>query len=91
MIEWLVPLFRGKNNTYYDKHYMLLDKQPIEVMQEELTPEEFKGFLKGNIIKYKYRAGHKQGESFGKDKTKQARYEYWLFEAEHGRKINPRI
>jgi hypothetical protein len=30
-------------------------------MEAVLTPEEFQGFLKGNIIKYAMRAGRKDG------------------------------
>jgi hypothetical protein len=30
-------------------------------MESVLTPEEFVGFLKGNIIKYAMRQGHKEG------------------------------
>jgi len=30
-------------------------------MEAVLTPEEFRGFLKGNVIKYSMRAGRKEG------------------------------
>jgi hypothetical protein len=30
-------------------------------MESVLTPEEFVGFLKGNVIKYAMRAGRKEG------------------------------
>lgn len=33
-------------------HYKGLDIQPWDAMQSWLTPEEFRGFLKGNAIKY---------------------------------------
>ena len=33
-------------------HYLNLDIQPWDAMESWLTEEEFKGFLKGNIIKY---------------------------------------
>lgn len=33
------------------KHYFG-EIEPIEFMQSCMTPEEFKGFLKGNAIKY---------------------------------------
>ena len=33
-------------------HYTKLEIQPWEAMQAWLTPEEFRGFLKGNVIKY---------------------------------------
>jgi hypothetical protein len=40
-------------------HYKEMTMQPWEVMEYVLTPEEFIGFLKGNIIKYSMRAGKK--------------------------------
>jgi len=41
-------------------HYKDMGMQPWAVMQAVLTPEEFRGFLKGNIIKYAMRQGKKQ-------------------------------
>ena len=40
-------------------HYLKMDIQPWEVMEQVLTRDEFIGFLKGNIIKYSLRAGRK--------------------------------
>jgi len=42
-------------------HYKTMDMQPWEVMESVLTPSEFVGFLKGNVIKYAMRAGRKEG------------------------------
>jgi len=42
-------------------HYKEMPMQPWHVMEAVLTPEEFRGFLKGNIIKYSLRAGRKDG------------------------------
>ena len=42
-------------------HYKDMPVQPWAVMEAVLTPEEFRGFLKGNIIKYSMRAGRKAG------------------------------
>lgn len=42
-------------------HYKTMPMQPWEVMEAVLTPEEFRGFLKGNIVKYAMRAGRKDG------------------------------
>ena len=42
-------------------HYKDMPVQPWVVMESVLTPEEFRGFLKGNIIKYGMRAGRKDG------------------------------
>ena len=33
-------------------HYTRLEIQPWEAMQAWMTKEEFRGFLKGNVIKY---------------------------------------
>ena len=40
-------------------HYKEMAIQPWELMASVLTPEEFQGFLKGNIIKYSMRQGLK--------------------------------
>lgn len=61
--------------------------EPIELMQSILTPEEFKGFLKGNCIKYAFRAGRKAGESAEKDRNKFLVYSQWLHNYQHGGKI----
>lgn len=42
-------------------HYKDMPMQPWHVMEAVLSPEEFQGFLKGNIIKYSLRAGRKDG------------------------------
>lgn len=52
--------------------------ETLEVMSKLLTKDEFIGFLKGNIIKYSYRAGRKQGESGEKDRNKFLVYSEWL-------------
>ena len=47
-------------------HYKDLDPQPWDVMQTLLSPEEFRGFLKGNMIKYAMRQGRKDSPDAGK-------------------------
>lgn len=47
-------------------HYKDMPVQPWTVMQAVLTPEEFRGFLKGNIIKYAMRQGRKDSDDAGK-------------------------
>jgi hypothetical protein len=42
-------------------HYKDMPIQPWAIMEAVMTPEEFIGFLKGNIIKYSLRAGRKEG------------------------------
>ena len=49
-------------------HYKSMDVQPWHVMQTLLTPEEFRGFLKGNIIKYSMRQGRKDSPDADKCK-----------------------
>jgi Protein of unknwon function (DUF3310) len=51
-------------------HYKLMPMQPWEVMRCVLTREEFKGFLKGNVIKYSMRAGHKGSAEQDLEKAK---------------------
>jgi len=40
-------------------HYKVGNIETIDFIQAKLTPEEFKGYLKGNVLKYASRAGHK--------------------------------
>ena len=61
--------------------------EPLEVMAKLLTKDEFIGFLKGNIIKYSYRAGRKQGESGEKDRNKFLVYSDWLHKVTNGEPI----
>jgi hypothetical protein len=42
-------------------HYASGRIECIEAIEAALTPEELKGFLKGNIIKYTWRERHKGG------------------------------
>lgn len=68
-------------------HYQLLQQQPIEIMQTLFSLEEFKGFLRGNIIKYALRYGHK--DDCLKEAEKIAQYAQWLAMAERGETIKP--
>ncbi len=42
-------------------HYKVGGMEPIEYMQIKMTPEQFKGFLIGNVLKYVSRYPHKNG------------------------------
>ena len=42
-------------------HYMNMGIQPWKAMESWMTPEEFRGFLKGNAIKYLARSNTKGG------------------------------
>ena len=62
-------------------HYKDMAIQPWTVMEAVLTPEEFRGFLKGNIIKYAMRQGRKDGSD---DAGKALHYKYKLEEMTDG-------
>lgn len=57
------------------KHYMQGSHECIDEIKAMLSPEEFKGFLKGNVIKYRYRANLKNGKE---DLAKADNYAYYL-------------
>jgi hypothetical protein len=42
-------------------HYLVGGIEVIDYIKAKLTPEEFRGYLKGNVIKYISRADHKNG------------------------------
>ena len=83
-IKQLCPAFDSYSvetealSPYHDKHYNGCIIEPILLMQQHLTKEQFEGFLLGNIIKYRVRAGHKDDAK--KDIDKAMRYEQWLRE-----------
>ena len=66
-----------------DSHYKALAIEPLEVMRGMMTKTEYKGFLKGNIIKYSIRQGNKKGESAEKDAAKCREYIRLLNELEN--------
>ena len=66
-----------------DSHYKALAIEPLEVMRGMMTRAEYKGFLKGNIIKYSIRQGNKKGESAEKDAAKCREYIQLLNELEN--------
>ena len=64
---------------YGGTHYKDMTIQPWAVMEAVLTPQEFIGFLKGNIIKYSLRQGKK--DSPDADKAKHYMQKLAEFEA----------
>jgi hypothetical protein len=42
-------------------HYKVGGIEVIDYMQAKMTTEEFKGYLKGNVLKYVSRYSHKNG------------------------------
>jgi hypothetical protein len=45
----------------HPSHYTQGSIECIEAIQAALTPEEFKGYCKGNVLKYVWREQHKGG------------------------------
>lgn len=79
---------KAEQEEHFDEHYH--DKvQPLEIMQEIMTPEEFRGFLFGNIIKYSCRCGKKDEPQ--KEFAKLRRYREWYNKAILGEHIDPRV
>lgn len=64
-------------DVLHQAHYTRLPIQPIMVMLKDLSPAEFMGFLKGNLIKYTLRADGKNGLE---DYAKAAVYTAWVKE-----------
>ena len=69
-------------------HYQKLQQQPIEIMQALMTPEQFSGFLWGNVIKYALRCGSKDAPV--KEMEKAQQYAKWYVQACEGKTIDPR-
>jgi len=53
------PPGSSKDMVNSPNHYTQGGIETIDYIKAKLTPEEFKGYLKGNIIKYTSRAGLK--------------------------------
>lgn len=83
----LIEFFGGKKSNIDEavkspKHYKLpgLNIESIDVLRAALTPEEFKGFCKGNALKYLIRAGKKDDEL--QDLKKAGVYIGWCIDAQ---------
>ena len=49
------------DNVNHPEHYTSGGIECIDAIEAALTPEEFRGFLKGNVIKYTWRERMKAG------------------------------
>lgn len=56
-----MPQVKADEVQVSGSHYKDMPIQPWALMEMVLTVEEFRGYLKGNIIKYAMRAGRKEG------------------------------
>ena len=62
-----------RNQNHYAKHYI----QPIDYMRAIMSPEEFEGYLRGNVLKYVSRYPDKNGLQ---DLEKAHVYLEWLYD-----------
>lgn len=84
----VTPVEDTQEDTMHDKHYRDSIVEPILVMQDFFSHDELIGFLKGNILKYRLRAGHKgTKEEMQADLDKIRVYEKWLDAVKNGERI----
>ena len=50
------------DNVNHPVHYTTGGIECIEAIEAQLTPEEYRGYLKGNVAKYVWRENHKGGK-----------------------------
>ena len=70
-----------------NNHYDAGGIKSLDVIRAKLTPEQYKGFLLGNVIKYSLRLNHK-GQAQA-DAEKLCEYAYWLTMLETSNEILP--
>ena len=76
--DLVTDIDNNKAKNPNSKHYELWENfEAIDVIKLALTDEEYKGFLKGNILKYRLRAGKKniENDNIIKDINKSIDYE----------------
>lgn len=67
-IKWPHPTwhdYEGEtmpDNVNHPPHYKQGDIECIDAIRAALTPEEFRGYCKGNMLKYTWRERHKGGD-----------------------------
>lgn len=49
------------DNVNHPKHYTSGKIEVIKIMEDQLNPEEYRGYIKGQVIKYITREAHKNG------------------------------
>ena len=72
-----MPESSKHDNVNSPKHYCKGGLECIQVIKAQLTPEQYKGYLYGNVLKYMWRWPDKNGLE---DLRKAAHYLMWLQE-----------
>jgi len=67
---------KDDKSSYYDVGGI----ETLDIIQAKLTPEQFKGYLLGNALKYQCRMMHKTPDNPKRDAEKAAYYSHWLSE-----------
>ena len=49
------------DNVNHPAHYNAGEIEVIEIQEDQLSPEEYRGYIKGQVIKYITRERHKNG------------------------------
>ena len=65
------------DNVNHPKHYCKGGLECIQVIKAQLTPQQYEGYLYGNVLKYMWRWPDKNGLE---DLRKAAKYLEWLQE-----------
>jgi hypothetical protein len=74
---WAEALKQKSDMVNHPDHYKVGGIETIDFIQAKLSPEEFAGYCKGNMLKYVARAGHK--DDAGQDMRKALWYgRRWL-------------
>ncbi len=74
------PTATMNDAVHHPSHYTLpgLDVESVDVIRAVLTPEEFKGWCKGNALKYSLRAGRKDPAKEVQDLAKAGVFLSWI-------------
>ncbi len=67
---------KDEKSSYYDAGGI----EVLDVIKAKLTPEQYKGYLLGNAIKYQLRMMHKTPNQPQRDAEKAMLYSNWLLE-----------
>ena len=72
-----MPESSKPDNVNHPKHYLKGGLECIQVIEAQLTPQQYEGYLYGNVLKYMWRWPDKNGLE---DLRKAAKYLEWLQE-----------
>lgn len=74
---------KDRKSSYYDVGGI----EALDIIKAKLTPEQYKGYLLGNAIKYQCRMMHKTPDDPSRDAEKAVNYSKWLSEAMSSKKL----